>query len=637
MSTATKRKETDTTESIPFAAETSKVLRLMIHSLYTNKDIFLRELISNASDACDKLRYRALSEKGLLEEGHEFAIRVAFDEDQRTLTVADNGIGMGREELISQLGTIARSGTEEFFAQLSGDHAKDSALIGQFGVGFYSSFMVADRVEVTSRKAGEEEAWRWESDGDGYFRVTPAEGPSTAGTSVTLHLKEEAKAYLDFFRLRHIIETYSDHISFPILLKDREGNEERVNSASALWTRPKSEITDEQYQEFYRHVAHQPDEPWLTLHNTLEGRIEYSYLLYIPSMKPFDLFHPERRCRVKLYVKRVFITDEGVELIPAWLRFMRGVVDSADLPLNISRETLQDNPVLAKIREGITKKVLSELKQKSKNDSEAYEIFWENFGAVVKEGLCESLAPKEAILEACLFHSSAEEQPTTLADYIARMQEDQEAIYVLAGDNLETLRKSPQLEGFKARGIEVLLLTDHVDDFWISATPKYKEYDFRSVTKAGDDLEKFTKNSEEAVDEETKTDAGDMATLIAYIKTTLGDQVRDVRTTAKLSQSPVCLAIGEGDMEMRMERFLLEHKQLPKGMAKILEINPAHPIICALSAQVAGNKTGSESEDAVWLLFDQARIQEGEPIADPLAFARRISGLLGQSLSQNSG
>lgn len=635
--TALEQEQDTMNESIPFSAEISKVLKLMIHSLYTNRDIFLRELISNASDACDKLRYEALQDDALYEGDNELKITLSFDEKHKTVTISDNGIGMNRDDLVSQLGTIAKSGTEEFLAQLSGDAQKDVSLIGQFGVGFYSSYMVADRVVVHSRKAGEAEAWRWESSGDGEFSVGPAE-QRARGTSITLFVNKDSKEYLDKFKLKHIAQTYSDHIAVPIELIDEEGNAERINEASAIWTRPKSEITREQYQEFYRHVAHSPDEPFLTLHNKAEGKLEYTNLLFVPSMKPFDLFHPERRRRVKLYVKRVFITDENVEIVPAWLRFMRGIVDSQDLPLNISRETLQDNPLLGKIREAITKKVLSELAKKAKKEPESYTNFWRDFGAVLKEGLCESMAPKDKIFDVCRFASThSEDELTSLEDYIARMKEGQEAIYVINGDDTQSLRNSPQLEGFKKHGIEVLLLSDHVDDFWLNVNPEYQGKKFKPVTKAGDDLDAFADEPEDALSDEAKEDKAktkaDMDALIERIKNVLGEQVRDVRTTSKLSESPVCLAVGEGDMDMRMERFLREHNQLPMEMPKILEINPDHAIIKAMVTKLADVKATDDVREHCFLLLDQARIQEGEPIQDPAAFSKRISQLMQQALA----
>jgi molecular chaperone HtpG len=623
-------------QMIPFSAEISKVLHLMIHSLYTNKDIFLRELISNASDACDKLRYEAQSNDALLKDNGELAIEIAADKAAGTLTIFDNGIGMNREDLITHLGTIARSGTQEFSRALSGDTSKDVNLIGQFGVGFYSAFMVADRVTVQSSKAGESECWCWESDGLGSFTLSPSEN-HVRGTRITLTLKEEAKDYLDSHRLRFIVTTYSDHIAFPIYIAEEGGERTRANDSGALWTRPKSEISDEQYQSFYRHVAHSPEKPWMVLHNKVEGALEYTNLLFIPAIKPFDLFSPERKTRVKLYVKRVFITDEGVEIVPPYLRFLRGVIDSQDLPLNISRETLQKNAVIDKIQSGVTSRVLTDLKKRAESDSADYASFWQHFGAVLKEGLCEGNAPREKIFEACRFYSThSPDALTSLDEYIARMKEGQEAIYFITGETLAALNSSPQIEGFKARGIEVLLLTDHVDDFWVNVSRDYKGKSIKSVIKSGEDLKDFAsddsdttdKNEDKAVD-----NSHSMQALVALMKRQYGEAVKDVRVTYKLKESPVCLAVAEGDMDMRMERFLLEHKQLPTRQAKILEINPTHPIISALAERVAANSgADGEFDDTLWLLLDQANIAEGEPVSDMAAYMRRVNALMGQAL-----
>ena len=618
--------ETPQAETMNFAAETARVLHLMIHALYTNRDIFLRELISNASDACDKLRYEAAQKEGLMAGEAALEIRLSCDEKAKTLTIEDTGIGMNREDLIAHLGTIARSGTREFVERLSGDAAKDSALIGQFGVGFYASFMVADKVVVETRKAGETSSWRWESDGAGSFTITYApERPR--GTRITLHLKEDAKDYLDKHRLGHIVRSYSDHVGFPITLTDSDGQTVKVNEGSAIWTRQKSEITEEHYQEFYRQVAHTPEKPWAVLHNKAEGAVEYTSLLFIPGMKPFDLFHPERRRRVKLYVKRVFITEEGIDLIPSYLRFLRGVIDSADLPLNISRETLQKNALLTKIRESVTSRVLSELKKRAEKDPVDYQKFWENFGAVLKEGLCEATEPRDKILDACRFASTYSEDAslTSLAEYKSRMKPAQEAIYYLIGDSRSALEKSPQIEGFKKRGIEVLLLTDHVDDFWTNVTLNYGDTPLRSVLRAGEDLTKFPLPEGEA-EKEPSAPETEMEALLAAMKTLYGSELRDVRVTHKLTESPVCLAVGEGDMDMRMERFLLEHKQLPRKMPKILEVNPTHPLIRKLAANPMPDS--AEFQDALWLLLDQARIAEGEPVGDMQGFLRRLNTAL---------
>ncbi len=628
MATAQKKAAPATDETRSFAAETARVLHLMIHALYTNRDIFLRELVSNASDACDKLRYAALTDGGLYGDQPELKIHIALDEKAGTIRIEDTGIGMDRDDLINHLGTIAKSGTSEF---LTGDDNKDVNLIGQFGVGFYASFMVADKVTVESRKAGSDEVWLWESDGLGEYQIKPG-GAAVRGTAITLHMKADAKQYIDRHKLGHIVETYSDHIGFPITLTDVEGVTHTLNSAVAIWTRPKSEVTDAQYQEFYRHLAHSPEKPWAVLHNKAEGAVEYTSLLFIPGIKPFDLFHPERRRRVKLYVKRVFITDEGVELVPPYLRFLRGVIDSADLPLNISRETLQKSAVLEKIHDAVTNRVLGELKKRAEKDPADYAIFWDNFGSALKEGLCESTAPRDKILEACRFHSTHGDALTSLADYQSRMREGQEAIYYLTGDNLTSLRHSPQIEGFVKRGIEVLLLADQVDDFWTGVTLKYGALPLRSVTRAGADLEKFPLEGEaEKQEEQASHDAG-IGSLIAAMKLLYGDKVRDIRTTRKLADTPICLGLGESDMDMRMERFLREHKQLPRAAAKLLEINPTHPVITALASRIARDGSSEETDDALLLLFDQALIAEGEPVPDAGAFAKRLAKLMGKGL-----
>ncbi len=619
---ATKKK--DTTETRQFTAETARVLNLMIHALYTNRDIFLRELISNASDACDKLRFESLQNDALLEGAPDLTIHIGFDEKARTLTITDTGIGMSHDDLIEHLGTIAKSGTGEFASKLSGDQTSDVNLIGQFGVGFYSAFMVADKVSVQSRKAGSDETWVWESDGLGSYTIMPGSA-AARGTSIILHLKEDADTYLDRHKLGHIVSTYSDHVSFPISLTDSEGITHQLNEATAIWARAKTDITDEQYQEFYRHVAHSPEKPWAVLHNKAEGALEYTNLLFIPGIKPFDLFQPERRRRVKLYVKRVFITDEGIDLVPAYLRFLRGVVDSSDLPLNISRETLQKSPLLDKIRDSVTGRVLTELKKRAEKDADDYAKFWDMFGAVLKEGLCEPIPQREKILEASRFiTSTSDSKLVSLDSYIERMGDKQETIYYITGDSAATLANSPQIEGFKKRGLEVLLLADHVDDFWTNVTTEYKGKKLRSVMKAGADLDAFPLDAaEEEKEKEAETSDATQA-LIARMRTLYGDAVRDVRTTRKLSDTPVCLSVGEGDMDLRMERFLVEHKQLPNRMGKIIEINPTHPVIQKLAS--------SADDDALWLLFDQALIAEGEPVTDAAGFARRLGDLMKKGL-----
>jgi len=619
------------TEKHVFSAEIAKVLKLMIHSLYTNKDIFLRELISNASDACDKLRYASLTNPELLGD-NQLKITISADEKVKTIKICDSGIGMSKEELIANLGTIAKSGTQEFIAALSGDAKKDMPLIGQFGVGFYSAFVIADQITVESRKAGAEQAYSWQSQGTGEFEIGQSD-KTTTGTEITLHIKQGEEEYLDKYRLKHIAQTYSDHISFQIEYVDEEGKSEIINKASALWVRPKAEISEEQYQEFYRHVAHSPDKPWLTLHNKNEGKVEYTNLLFIPSLPPFDLFHPDRKRRVKLYVKRVFISDEGSEIVPQYLRFLRGVVDSEDLPLNISRETLQQNAIVDKIRESITKRTLSELKKKAEKDPADYDIFWKNFGAVLKEGLCEAIASKEDILQACRFYSTKLGDFTGLDDYISRMQEGQENIFYLTGDKLDSIKNNPQLEGFKKRDIEVLLLCDHVDDFWLSVVSGYKDKNFMSVTKSNDAFDKIEEKEEDQA--KTAENKAEIEPLLEVLRKIYGDNVKDVRATHKLAESAVCLAVEEGAMDIRLERFLREQKQLNTTYAKILEINPEHAIIKALSEKVK-NGSGENDQtlcDAAFILLDQAKIIEGEEISDPVLFSKRLNRFMSKELA----
>lgn len=608
----------------------------MIHSLYTNKDIFLRELISNASDACDKLRYAAITDPDLLGSDSTLRIRITSDKKAKTITISDNGIGMTKEELIANLGTIAKSGTQEFLNSLTGDNKKDMSLIGQFGVGFYSAFVIANKVTVESRKAGTDKGHSWESEGTGEFLIGDAPG-AERGTRITLHIKDGEEDYLDKFRLRHIAQTYSDHISFPIEYVDEEGKTETVNKASALWMRPKSDITEEQYKEFYHHIAHSPDTPWMTLHNKVEGKVEYTNLLFIPSVAPFDLFHPDRKRRVKLYVKRVFITDEGTDIIPHYLRFLRGVVDSEDLPLNISRETLQKNPVLDKIRESVVKRTLADIAKRAEKEPEEYVAFWKNFGAVLKEGLCEAMSPKEAILEACRFYSTADEKLVSLDEYIARMKPSQEHIFYLTGDNIESLKRSPQLEGFKKRGVEVLLLADHVDDFWVNVVHEYKGKPLLSVTRSNEELDKISgeDTKKEEKKQKEKEAESNIEPLIAVLKKIYGSEVKNVRATHKLAESAVCLAVDEGAMDIRLERFLREQKQLATTYSKILEINPEHQVIQYLAAKVAGGASETDSllSDIAFLLLDQAKIMQGEEITDPTLFSKRINKFLTQGLA----
>jgi molecular chaperone HtpG len=619
-------------EKMQFQAEVSRLLDLMVNALYSNKEIFLRELISNASDACDKLRYASLTQPDLLGDDPTLKVTISVNAKKRTITVADNGVGMNRDDLVENLGTIARSGTAAFLDQMTGDESKDMGLIGQFGVGFYSSFMVADKVTVTTRRAGEDTAWRWFSEGTGEFTVEES-AQGTRGTSVELHLKRGMNEYLETDRLRGIVKTYSDHIALPIDFIAGDGEAETVNAASALWTRPRKDITEEQYTEFYHHVGHAFDEPWLTLHNKAEGRIEYTNLLFVPTAAPFDLFHPDRKHGVKLYVKRVFITDDCEGLVPRWMRFLRGVVDSEDLPLNISREMLQHNPILTKIRTALVKRVLSELEKKAKKAPEEYDAFWGNFGQVVKEGVYEDNDNRDRLLGLMRAHSTHGDGLTSLADYVERMKDGQDEIFYITGDDVDQLRASPQLEGFTAKGIEVLLLSDPVDEFWLGSVPAFDEKPFKSATRGGIDLSKIAgedgKTDDNKEDEVQKEGVGE---LIAAFKDALGDTVKDVRVSDRLTDSAVCLVADEGAIDMHLERLLKQHQQLGMESQKILEINPDNALIASLAERAKTSPSAAEIAEAAHLLLDQARIIEGEPVPDPAAFARRMTEAMAGAL-----
>jgi molecular chaperone HtpG len=633
----------------PFEAEVGRVLDLVINSLYQHREIFLRELISNASDACDRLRYASLTEPALLGDDPELKIVLAPDQAKGTLTVIDNGVGMNRDDLADNLGTIARSGTQRFVHEMSGEKTSDLNLIGQFGVGFYSAFMVAREVEVIAHKAGEAHGWRWRSDGRTGFTVEEVTEPTRRGTSVIVHLRDDAREFLDEWRLREIVRNYSDHIAVPILLEagakaDAEATKgdaepkgpEQINQASALWTRSKSDITDEQYKEFYHHVAHAFDEPWARLHVKAEGVVSYQALVFVPSARPFDLYDPQRRHGVKLYVRRVFIAEDLEGLMPRYLRFVRGVVDSEDLQLNVSRETLQHSPVLARIRKDLVKRVLDELERRAKAEDGDYATFWGSFGAVLKEGVYEDHEQRERLLELARFRSTASAGWVSLADYVARMKPGQDAIFTISGENLETLKSSPQLEACRAKGVEVLLLADPIDDFWMPSTPSYQDKPFRSLTRGAVDLSKI--EGEAAVDgtEEPAQDAvqgGELDRLIALFKSQLGERVKDVRPSARLTDSAVCLVAEEHGLDMRLERFLKQHQQLEELSKRVLEINPKHRLIRRMAALAADDGQRAALGDLVELLLDQARIVEGEPLPDPGVFSRRMSAFLAKGLA----
>jgi molecular chaperone HtpG len=621
-------------ETLGFQAEVKQLMQLMIHSLYSNKDIFLRELISNASDASDKLRFEALSDSALFENDSELKIRVAFDRDARTLTISDNGIGMNRQEVIEHIGTIAKSGTREFFSQLSGDQKKDAALIGQFGVGFYSAFIVADRVTLTTRRAGltSEHCVRWESAGEGDYTLETVNRPER-GTEVVLHLRDGEDDFLSDYKIKSVIRTYSDHITLPIVMKKTEwqdgvetptDEDETVNRASALWTRAKKDISDDEYQEFFKHVAHDHAAPLAWTHNRVEGNQEYMSLLYLPSHAPFDLYDREHRHGIKLYVRRVFIMDDADQLMPQYLRFVRGVIDSADLPLNVSREILQHSRDIDAIRAGSVKKVLGLLETLAESEAEKYVTFWSAFGRVLKEGPGEDFANKERIAGLLRFASTdadSDAQIVSLKDYIGRMKDGQSAIYYISADSFAAAKHSPHLEIFRKKGIEVLLLSDRVDEWLMSNLSEFDGKPLRSVAKGGLDLGALEDETEKAAQQQAEDS---MKPLVERIQATLGERVKSVRVTHRLTDSPACLVTGEGDMSANLERLLKAAGQAAPSVKPTLEINPQHALVTRLSSET------DEARFADWanLLFEQAMLAEGGQLEDPASFVRRLNGLL---------
>lgn len=618
-------------EARSFEADVAKLLHLMVHSVYSDKDVFLRELISNAADAAEKLRYEGLSDPALLGDDPQPRITVTLDSEQRLLTIEDNGIGMTETELGEALGTIARSGTKAFMDRIAGGKdAEGGQLIGQFGVGFYSAFMVADRVEVTSRRAGTDSAAIWSSDGLGTYTVLPAElaDAPARGSRVLLHLKEDADAYTDRFTIERTIKAQSGHVPVPIQLKEKPDAEaQQIADGAALWTRPKSEVSQEDYRDFYRTVAGQFDDPALTLHYRAEGRHEYSVLAFVPGAKPFDLFDPDRAGRMKLYVRRVFITDEA-QILPRYLRFVRGLVDSSDLPLNVSREMIQESPALAAIQKGVASRILSELEKLATSDAEAYLKIWDNFGAVLKEGLYEDPSWREALLGLARFRTSASAgEWRSLKEYVAGLKENQTAIYYATGPDLERLASSPQLEGFRARGIEVLLLTDQVDSFWTGAGVDYEGKPFRSVMQGQADLQLIPLSDGEEI---PPVASETLESTIAYLKSVLGDAVSDVRASERLTDSAVCLVASDNAMDRQLEKLLAGAGQLGSISKPVLEINPRHPLIVQLGEDE--EERAALREDAAYLLLDEARIADGELPTDPRAFSARLVRVLRRGL-----
>lgn len=632
MATQTAQKETQQKQSMAFQAEVKQLLQLMIHSLYSNKEIVLRELISNASDAADKLRFEALANGALYENDSELKIRISFDKDARTLTISDNGIGMSREEVISNIGTIAKSGTKEFFNSLTGDQAKDANLIGQFGVGFYSAFIIADKVTLTTRRAGAAEAVRWESAGEGEFTLEQAD-KADRGTDIVLHLREGEDEFLSDWKLKSIIRKYSDHITLPIVMKKTEfkdgaevttEEDETVNKASALWARSKSDITEEEYQEFYKHVSHDFENPLAYTHSRVEGKQEYISLLYIPSKAPFDLYDRERRHGIKLYVKRVFIMEDAEKLMPQYLRFVRGVIDSADLPLNVSREILQHSRDVEAIKAGSVKKVLSLLEDMAENKPEDYAKFYQEFGRVLKEGPGEDYANKDKIASLLRFASTktdSEEQNVSLKEYVARMQPEQDVIYYITADSFAAAKNSPHLEIFRKKGLEVLLMSDRVDEWLLGSLTEFEGKKLQSVAKGDLDLGKLESETEKEIQKKIEEEA---KTLVEKIKKTLGERVKDVRVTHRLTDSPACLVSDEHDLSGNLARILKSVGQKAPETKPILEINPTHNLVKRLEAETVD----SVFDDLSHVLFDQALLAEGGTLEDPASFVKRMNSLI---------
>lgn len=640
-----------TTETLSFGADVSRLLDIVARALYSNRDVFLRELISNAADACDRLRYDALLKPYLTKNDPEFRIRIYRHPASRTLTVLDNGIGMTREDLIKNLGTIAWSGTAAIMEELAQSSSSERLkLIGQFGVGFYASFMVSTRVKVISRRAGQDDVWVWESDGKTGFTVREADGDekkvltSDRGTAIQMTINDDSSEYLLEMKLKQVIKTYSDHINVPIFVgkgdgtdEDQAAAQEQINKASALWMRPKNEITKEQYTEFYHHIGHGMDAPIMTSHWRAEGTIEFTALLFVPALRPWDLYDPTRKNSTRLYVRRVFISDQCEGLMYPWLRFMRGIIDTEDLPLNISREMLQDNPVIRKIRSSVAKRILGDMDKLAQENIILYSTFWNQFGAVLKEGLYDAQEHREELLKVVRFYSTSKDgELVSLEDYVSRMQPGQENIYYISGENIDTLKNSPQIEGFKARGIEVLLFTDTIDDFWLQTVQDYKQKKFKSVTKGDVDLSKVGNTSaadkaESKVDEYEKDD--NLRRLIAIIREALKEDVGEVRYSHRLTSSPACLVAAENEVDLRMERVLRIHQKYEAQSKRVLEINPDHALIRKLGTMAGEGGTGEEMSDAAYMLLDQARIIQGEPVPDPADFARRLTYFMQKGLA----
>ena len=613
-----------------FEADVARLLQLMVHSVYSDRDIFVRELVSNAADACEKLRYEAIAKPELIESGAPFRIEIALDPERHTIAFTDNGVGMTRAELVDALGTIARSGTRAFLDRLAAEDAGKEAsnLIGQFGIGFYSSFMVADEVVVETRRAGTEEAWRWSSDGKGVFSVAPLalEEAPARGARVILHLNPESRDYLEPQRLERIVREHSGAVAVPIDIVDKPGAEpRRVADGAAIWAKPKNEITAEQYAEFYRSLSGQFDEPALTAHWRAEGRHEYAALAFVPGSRPFDLFDPARKSRNKLYVRRVLITQDS-DLLPGWLRFVRLVVDSADLPLNVSREMIQQSAVFAAIRKGVTNRMVQELTKLAENEPERYAKIWENFGAVLKEGLYEDPERRDALFKLARFSTTSHPAgDRTLADYVASLRENQTAIYYLTGEDAKRLAASPQLEGFRARDVEVLLLADPVDAFWVSSAVGFEGKRFKSVSQGAADIKTIALKDGASAPAETSPE---VATLIAFFKQTLESQIAEARASDRLTDSLACLVAPDFAPDRQLEKILAAHGRLGERAKAVLEVNASHPLVVALAKKFAAGPDKALVEDAAWLIYEEARLADGDALSDPPAFAERLRRVL---------
>ena len=623
-----------------FEADTGKILDIVINSLYSERDIFVRELISNASDAIDKKKYLALTNKSINDTSDPFEIKIEVNSKENTIKISDNGIGMDEEDLINSLGTIARSGTKAFLEQFNkskDDKKEDVNLIGQFGVGFYASFMVADKVEVLSKKAGTDKSWKWISDGKSGYNIEKGE-KTNSGTELILHLKKDAKEFLEGTRIQFVVRKYSDHISYPVKMLEvskKDAKEETINEASALWTRAPKDIKEKQYEDFFSHIGAGFGKPLLTMHNNTEGTVSYTNLLCIPSSKPFDLFNPDRKSSLKLYINRVFITDKCDNLIPAYLRFVKGIVDTQDIDLNVSREMLQNNPAVAKISKSLVGKILRELKKIADKDKAKYTQFWNEFGQVLKEGLYEDLERKDTLLELARFSNNENDDLISLEDYVNAMDKNQKDIYYIAADTKSQALSSPHLEGFKSKGIKVLVMADPIDQFWLSMAGQFKEKNFVSITQGEIDLDNIKSDKKDPKNKDTKKDDVDkrFTNLIAHLKASLGQNVKDIRLTSKLTDSPACLVADKGDMDVAMENLMKQRDPNYQGAPRILEINPEHALVEKMNKLLSDKKHNNLVDDAGTLLFEQARMMEGKLPSDPTKFAKIMNNFLVKGVS----